>query len=576
MHRFSSFPQFRVWFVAGALAALAGCGESTADFESAGAPTAQASSQDAGSHSKASAGADASAGTAFANGGGNGSSTPGPGQQPGVPATDTDQGIGLKPGGAQDIAFFRMKLTQKLLPKAADLTLEGFLNEHDTPLPPAAKDRLVSLHALAAVLQPPGGKSEAVLQIGLNSAKKLADVQTSLALTVVVDRSGSMNGAKMANVKAGLHVMADSLPKGTRLALVSFSSDVSTSYPAKVLAPTDVIDVHAAIDALKADGGTNLHGGLTAGLAACKQAGNDFQIKRILFLSDGVATAGNTAHAAIVDLAKGSAAAGCSVSTVGVGNDFDLPLMTEMAQVGQGTAWFVQNADHAKAVFVQDLETMLIPVAEKLWMQFNLGAGWQVLDIPGFDWVTQDGKVTITGTKKAPATPGQPPEQLDPPAPDPVTGKVAMPTLFASKKNGLVMVRLAGPASLEASKALEFQLASVEYGYSVAKTGAVEKFTVNVQVPGLEDIPDAGLAYFASPIVRRAWLLLHTGIDLMDACKLTDAGQNDAAKAVLNQGIALLAAQQALAGKDLATVDTTDPNLADATALLTALKALIP
>lgn len=517
-------------------------------------------------------------GSADASSGAFNPNQPGPGNQtaptPGGAAKSEDSGIGLKPGGAQDIAFFRAKVNAKQLPKAADMTLEGYLNEHDTALPPAAKDRVVSLHALGAAFQPAGGKPEAVIQIGLNSHKKLEDVQTSLALTVVIDRSGSMNGNKMSDVKAGLHEMVKQLPKGTSLGLVSFSSDVKTDYAPKVIGPDDAPYVHMAIDALIANGGTNIHGGMQEGQKLCFGSGKGFQNKRILFLSDGVATAGNTSAAAIVSLVKASAAEGCSVSTVGVGFDFDVKLMTEMAQVGNGTAWFVQNADHAKTVFVQDLETMLLPVAEKLWMKFSIGQGWKVQDIPGFEWVTEGNTVTITGTKKATQTtePGNP----DPGTkPDPNVGKVAMPTLFASKKNGIVMVRLQPPADIKPEAFQGLLLSTVQYGYSIAKTGAQESSSVPVQVPGLFAIPDGGMAYFASPIVRRTFVILNTGIDLIDACKLVEAGQKEAAVAVLDAAIKRVDTHLVDGATDLQAVDGYAPKLNDGKALLLQLKSLI-
>lgn len=496
------------------------------------------------------------------------------GGQPGGAATDESGGIGLKPGGAQDIAFFRSKLQAKMLPKGADMTLEGFLNEHDTVLPPAQKDRVISLHALAGVFQPAGGKPQAVVQLGLNSAKKLADVQTSLALTIVIDRSGSMGGQKMADVKAGLHEMANHLPKGTRLGIVSFASEVKTSYAAKVIDSNDLPALHQAIDGITADGGTNIYGGLQEGQKTCFGAGNAFQNKRILFLSDGQATAGNTKHADIVALTKATASEGCSVSTVGVGLNFDLKLMTEMAQVGNGTAWFVQNSDHAKAVFVQDMETMLLPVAEKLWMKFSVGDGWKVLDIPGFEWAIEGDKVTITGTKKATAT--TTPEGSNPPPQTDPTAKVAMPTLFASKKNGIVMLRLQAPDSIDPNKFSGLLLSTVEYGYSIAKTGAQESFAVPVQVPGLTAIPDGGWGYFQSPIVRRTFVLLHVGMDLIDACKLAEAGQKESAIAIIDASAKLVAGQVKEGGAELAAVDKTAPDLADAAQLLAALKSLIP
>lgn len=556
----------------GAPALLGGCGEEMATAAAGSWKSSEAQSgADTASHGSqdASSGYDASQSDI-----GGWSPAKDAGSSGGGPLTGTaDQGIGLKPGGAQDIAFFRSKLLQGLLPKASDMTIEGWLNEHDTWLPKAQKDRLVSLHAMAAVLALPASatvvQSEAVVQIGLNSAKSLADVTAEVALTVVIDRSGSMSGDKIAYTRAGLHVLADKLPPGTRIGVVSFSDTVKTVYEPQLTAAGSQA-LHQAIDTIQVGGGTNFHGGLATGLELCKQSPTTFKFKRILMLSDGVPTVGTTDPSAIAGLAKQAAAAGCSVSSIGVGLDFSPTLMNAVAQQGNGTAWFLQNAEHAKQVFVQDLETMLLPVAEKLWIQFELANGWKAAEIYGFNWVDQGGVVKITGPKTEPVV-GQP----DPPPPQPGTDPVAMPTLFASKRNGLVMARLLAPAGFEADKLQDLLLATVQYGYDVAKAGTTETFSVPVQVPGLTSIPDGGLAYFASPAVRRAWILLKDGLDLMAACKLAEQGQGTAATQLLQQAVVRHDQQVALMSADLPVYDSSAPDLADARALLLSLTNLI-
>lgn len=553
-------------------AGLAGCADMSMAPEasggsSLGTPQAKTGAADAGANGGHGGGyASADAGTSTGGQGG-GTMTPA-----------ADQGIGLKPGGAQDIAFFRQKLIQKVLPKPGDMTIEGWLNEHDTVLPAAKKDRAVTLHALAGVLAAPQGDvaaaPEAVLQIGLNSGKSLADVQTSLALTVVIDRSGSMSGDKLAYVKVGLHTLADGLPKGTQLALYTFSKEVQLIFPAAVVGSDNLPKLHAAIDAIVADGGTNIYDGLKAGMATCLQAPASFQQRRIMFLSDGQPTVGDTNPTDIIGLAGQSAKAGCSVSSVGVGMDFSPSLMNGIAQKGNGTAWFLQNAEHAKNVFIQDLETMLLPVAEKLTLQFKFAAGWKVQEIYGFDWVEKDGVVAITGPKSAPATPGDP----NPPAPDPTNpgeAPVAMPTLFASQRNGLVMVRIAPPAGVTADKIADLTLCNVAYAYTLSKGGTQEQFSVPVQVPGLAPVPDGGFAYFADPSVHRAWLLLRDGQALIQATAQADQGDKAAAKATLAAAKAVHDAHMAMMQADLLKYDASVPNLDDAAELLAALGALL-
>ena len=485
-----------------------------------------------------------------------------------------DQGIGLKPGGAQDIGYFRLLLQSGKLPKPGDMTMEGWLNEHDTILPAADKDRLVSLHAMAAVVQQPGKSAEGILQLGLNSAQSLKDVQTSLSLTLVIDNSGSMAGNKLAYVKAGLHVLADKLPKGTRLTIFTFSEVPKLIFPGKVVEAADLETLHAAIDAVQATNGTNLYDGLAAGIDDCQSASADFVQKRVMLLSDGEPTVGNTSIADITALAAPAAKNGCSISTVGVGFDFSPTLMTGIAQDGNGTAWFLQDVEAAKNVFVQDLETMLVSVAEKLWLQFKPAAGWKVLEIYGFEWVEQDGLVQITGPKKAPPQPGEPVDPK-PTTTDPNSPPVAMPTLFASSRNGLVLARLQGPASTDPLQVANLTLASMAYGYTSSKDQKAEQFTVPVEVPGLVQVPDGGLMYFANAGVRRAWLLMLDGLSLQAAVQLVADGNATGAQAVLTAAVTRHDEQVAVMQADLPVYDASTPDLADAKSLLVALAALV-
>jgi uncharacterized protein YegL len=453
------------------------------------------------------------------------------------------------------------------------MTLEGWLNEHDTVLPPADKTRLVSLHALAGVVQPAGQPAQGILQLGLNSAMSLADVQTSLSLTIVIDNSGSMAGAKMDYVHAGLHVLADKLPKGTRLAVYTFSETAKLVFPGKVVQPEDLPVLHAAIDAIQATNGTNFHDGLLAGIQDCEGASSDFVQKRVMMLSDGAPTVGDTSLDDIVALAGPAAKSGCSISTVGVGLDFSPALMTAVAQQGDGTAWFLQDLDAAKNVFVQDLETMLVAVAQKLWLQFTPAAGWKVEEIYGFEWVEKDGVVQITGPKKATAQPGDPNTQPDPV--DPNAPPIAMPTLFASSRNGLVLARLSGPASTDPLQVANLTFASMTYGYTSSKDQTAEQFTAPVIVPGLVQIPDGGLAYFADPGVRRAWLLLMDGLTLQAAVQMASDGKLADAQALLAAAVKRHDEQVGIMQADLPVYDASAPDLADARALLIALGGVI-
>src|SRR6185369_12075885 len=91
-------------------------------------------------------------------------------------------------------------------------------------------------------------------------------------------------------------------------------------------------------------GGTNIFDGLKAGLDLLGDAPPSDRQNRVIFLSDGLATAGNTSTSAIIDMATSRIIRGIGLTTIGVGTDFDAPLMRGLAERGAGNFYFLENA----------------------------------------------------------------------------------------------------------------------------------------------------------------------------------------------------------------------------------------
>lgn len=521
--------------------------------------------------------ADAGGGGQFSGGGGGGAAD----------YDDEGMGIGLKPGGDQDIGFFRALVEAGQLPEPGDMSIEGWLNEHDTQLPSASPDRTIDLHALAAVHVPAdsAAPAEAVVQLGMNSASSLAAFDAKVALCLVVDVSGSMGGGKLGYVKTGLQELVGQLPERTSLSIHSFSSEVSEVWKLAAFEPSDKGALLAAVNAMAAGGGTNLHGGLEAGINACQLADPSHTYRHVVVLSDGEATEGNTSTSAMLGLADDAEALGLTVSSIGVGTNYDKPLMSGLAQKGGGTAWFLHNAAKAKEVFLQDLETLLLPVAENVWFKLELGGGWGMSELYGFEWVEKDGEIIVLGPKGAEVaqpTPGEPGADAggggDAGANvDPDNPPSALPTVYASKKNGMIMVHLAPPQGFAPGDVSDLLLATVKYGYTLSKSGETQSFEVPVQVPGLTQLSDGGLAYFGSPIVRRSYALLQAGLALIEAIALFHGDSADVAQAeaVLDAAFAYVESEHVgMGAAALADVDP-DNDLAATLEFLVQVKALI-
>lgn len=163
---------------------------------------------------------------------------------------------------------------------------------------------------------------------------------------LVLDRSGSMAGAKFTQLKVGANFWVDYVNPLEELGVVTYSSNVTTDIPRSEV-PADAAtaatwrdDRHDIIDALADGGATAIGDGLRTGLNGITAGGRASSQVMVLF-TDGLQNAGSeTAEDVIPDLV----AAGVRVYTIGLGADQDAPLLTTIATTTGGT-YFPISAD---------------------------------------------------------------------------------------------------------------------------------------------------------------------------------------------------------------------------------------
>jgi Ca-activated chloride channel homolog len=190
---------------------------------------------------------------------------------------------------------------------------------------------------------------------------ELRDAQSiARDLTMVVDVSGSMSGRKMEQAKAALRQMLGGLTERDRVRLIAFSSRVRTFRDGLVAVTRDTRrDAEQWVDALVADGGTNIEGALQEALRSGRNGAGDGdgRLDLLVFLTDGVPSVGEQRPE---QLAAYAARTGASVRmfTVGIGADVNTYLLERLAQDGNGQASFVPPTGNVEDV-VSDLARTL-------------------------------------------------------------------------------------------------------------------------------------------------------------------------------------------------------------------------
>lgn len=257
------------------------------------------------------------------------------------------------------------------LPSAQDVVVRDLVNyhRHRLPLPRVGDDVALEVRADPFCLDFGG---EGWIQVGYTTAPQGNRTFTEpCALALVVDVSGSMAEAgKMTAVKAGLRAFVDKLRPDDDVALVTFSTAAQVAAPRR--ARGDGRWLHDAIERLEPGGNTNLHAGLMLGLDELAGADASKRQRRVLLLTDGIANTGVTEPDRITADAGRRCETAIDISTIGVGQNLDVPLLQRLADSTRGLFHFVADAADVQKVFVQEADALLAPVARRVRLTVEL------------------------------------------------------------------------------------------------------------------------------------------------------------------------------------------------------------
>lgn len=177
-----------------------------------------------------------------------------------------------------------------------------------------------------------------------------------LNIALVIDRSGSMSGAPLAEACKAAGIVVERLSAQDQCALVTYDDNVTTLVPLSSTSSKE--NFHAALRRISSGGNTNLHGGWLDGATALAPATHDGTISRVILLSDGQANAGLSNPAGICTHVERLAAAGVTTSTLGLGHGFNEALMTDMARAGRGRAHYGRTAADLLGPLTEELDLL--------------------------------------------------------------------------------------------------------------------------------------------------------------------------------------------------------------------------
>lgn len=329
-----------------------------------------------------------------------------------------------------------------------------------------------------------------------------------LNIAVVLDRSGSMGGEKLAAARDATAFLVRRLAPDDVVSVVAYDGDVVT------VVPPSTGDGHAtiprAIAGIEEGGSTNLSGGwlrgreLVAGSAALVPGST---MRRVLLLTDGQANVGITQPQLLTDLCGGARALGVTTTTIGFGADYDEELLRAMADAGGGNAYYIEHADQAAGVFEEEIEGLLSLAAQNVAVELTTPTS-NVVEL-----------VAVHNGYPSHAIAGG--------------LRLELGDLYAREpRTLLVEFFVAGAADVGHSAIATITV----HAHVLTATGGVERVAVTLPVHATLDAQG-----HAEPEVRRELLLLETARARDEAVRRQRDGDHDGASAVLRQAVRVMA-----------------------------------
>ncbi|MEM1447375.1 MAG: glutamine amidotransferase, partial [Planctomycetota bacterium] len=203
--------------------------------------------------------------------------------------------------------------------------------------------------------------------------------QPSMAMVLVIDKSGSMDGIPIALARQAAKAAVDLLSPRDQIGVVGFDGQAFIALPMSSAADRD--GAKSAIDRIGAGGGTFMFAGMDAARQMLENT--PARIKHMIVLGDGMTGAAN--HDGLTrDLAD----AGVTVSTVALGSGADQALMARIAEIGRGRYYLTMDPASVPQIFTREtMQASRSAIKEDLFAAVRVGdhpllAGHENTELP--------------------------------------------------------------------------------------------------------------------------------------------------------------------------------------------------
>ncbi len=235
----------------------------------------------------------------------------------------------------------------------------------------------------------------AYLQLTITTPSVRVPHRRPLNISVVLDRSGSMGDeGKIDYAKKALRKLVDQLNSEDILSIVIYDDIIDILRPAQRVG-REKFTIEHLIDEIYPRGSTNLGGGMVEGLRQVEHNLSREYVNRVVLLSDGLANQGITDPDELDRIARKYRAKCISLTTMGVGLDYNENLMVGLAQNGGGNYYFIESPHSLASIMNREFNTLSTVVAQNASIELTLGRNVIVRDVIGCEHRVQADRYVI-------------------------------------------------------------------------------------------------------------------------------------------------------------------------------------
>jgi Ca-activated chloride channel family protein len=206
--------------------------------------------------------------------------------------------------------------------------------------------------------------------LNVTPAADLPSSRLPLNLCLVLDRSTSMQGMRLQQVKEATRQIIDKLQPDDALSLVVFSDRAEVLLPGQ--RNVDKAMAKSIASTIQPGGGTEMLQGLLAGLKEIERNRGESSVDHLILLTDGQ-TYGD--EQGCLEEAEAAGSRQISLSTMGIGSDWNEDILDQMAATSGGTSTYIDSPRKVVDIFKDTMRNLGSVVARELVMAVNPGSG---------------------------------------------------------------------------------------------------------------------------------------------------------------------------------------------------------